>query len=673
MFTRSLRGQVFLLVVAILLAVAAFVMPVTRRDVIGAIEAGESHAVDNMMDLVLRDTEARWDALLDDKINSVRGSRLLLVQFAAIMNSVLTNYAAMADQGLVTQDAAKAMALAWINRFKSDNQRYAFLYDANYTVLAANARGMKNLDLAAVLDIKGRPLAQALRDETRAAGYGYAMYRGPVADAASASGAGTEMRYAWFGYFRPWDWVFVISDSAQDVIDQTQERREQMEAAMRATLSRLRLAQSGFMFIRAADGRMVVAPPEPRAGVLGAVDRASGQPLSALLGQAAPAGEPLRFTLDGSGGPWLIKAVQYKPLGWTLVAAVPESDLSAPAARLITRQALIFASALVLALALAWLIATRITRPLKTLTAYARQLPEQDLAAPAQAPESIARLPARHSDEVGRLAESFLFMQRKLGENVARLMQETSARERFQSELGIAHDIQMGLLPLPLAPAVLERVDLYAAMLPAKEVGGDLYDYFMLPDGRLCLTIGDVSGKGVPAALFMAVTRTLIRASAEDETDPALIMQRVNNRLAENNPNLMFVTLLLGVLDLATGELAWANGGHPPPAVVSADGAVRLLQGRSGPACGVQENLIYQRLNERLAPGDMFVGYTDGITEANNPGGALYGNDRLLTRLAGQRASATAQAQALLDDVRRFADGAEQFDDITLILARRAK
>src|SRR5690606_40596543 len=131
----------------------------------------------------------------------------------------------------------------------------------------------------------------------------------------------------------------------------------------------------------------------------------------------------------------------------------------------------------------------------------------------------------------------------KLRENVARLMDETTARERYESELNIARDIQLGLLPVPLPADTGARVELHATMLPAKEVGGDLYDYFMLPDGRLCLAIGDVSDKGVPAALFMAVTNTLIRASAEDETSPALLMERVNNRLSENNPTLMLVTL----------------------------------------------------------------------------------------------------------------------------------
>src|SRR5690606_35883093 len=157
-------------------------------------------------------------------------------------------------------------------------------------------------------------------------------------------------------------------------------------------------------------------------------------------------------------------------------------------------------------------------------------------------------------DEVGRLAATFMFMDKELREKVAKLVQETSSRERFESELNIAHGIQMGLLPIPLPASILKKIDLYATMIPAKEVGGDLYDYFMLPDGRLCFAIGDVSDKGVPAALFMAVTRTLIRACAEELNDPASIMERVNTRLSTNNPNMMFVTLIIGVLDLHDGH-----------------------------------------------------------------------------------------------------------------------
>ena len=250
-------------------------------------------------------------------------------------------------------------------------------------------------------------------------------------------------------------------------------------------------------------------------------------------------------------------------------------------------------------------------------------------------------------------------------------MRETSSRQRIESELNIAHEIQLGLLPVPLAGDIRLHVDLRAVMRPAKEVGGDLYDYFELPDGRLCWAVGDVSGKGVPAALFMAITRTLIRATAEDETDPAVIVYRVNNRLSANNPNMMFVTLLLGVLDLSTGALSWANAGHPPPAVIGADGAVRLLEGRSGPACGVQEDLPYRRLDAQLGPGETLVGYTDGITEAMNVRNEQYGDARMLELLAANPGEAADLAKRLVSDVDAYAGEAEQSDDITLVVIRR--
>ncbi|MFD4840260.1 SpoIIE family protein phosphatase [Achromobacter sp. NPDC058515] len=663
---RSLRSKIFVLVVALLVAVAAFVMLTSQRNVTRTVMNSERHAVSNVMELVLRDAEARWGALLTDKISTVRSGRRQLMQTGTVVAAALNSYADLAERGIMTQGAAKGMARAWINRLKLDDRRYAFVYDADFQVLASGNPEMIDRDLSELSDFKNRPLAQALYEESRTSGYGFAIYRWPP----SAQRGDSETRYAYFGYFRPWNWVFAITDSAHDVIEQIQTRREQMESSVRATLSKLTLAQSGFIFIASDDGRMIVPLPDKQAGLLDATNP-QGESLRSLLARQQAGDKLQSLSFDGGGGPWRIDSARFSPLGWTLVAAVPESDLTAPARELLNRQALIFVGMMLVALVCAWLMAARVVRPLETLTHYARLLPEQDLTAASSVPAHIAALPDKHKDEVGRLAASFLFMDHKLRENVARLMRETTARERFESELNIARAIQLGLLPVPLSSAIRDQVDLSAVMLPAKEVGGDLYDYFTLPDGRLCLAIGDVSDKGVPAALFMAVTRTLIRATAEDETDPALMMQKINNRLSENNPNMMFVTLLLGVLDLTTGELQWANAGHLPPVVVGADGAVRLLEGRSGPACGVQEDLEYRSLSEVLAPGEMLVGYTDGVTEAVNPNDAQYGDPRLLAVLSNPPVASASLAKRLLEDVQAFADGAEQSDDITLIVIRR--
>jgi sigma-B regulation protein RsbU (phosphoserine phosphatase) len=665
MFWSSLRSKIFFLIVAILLVVAAVVMLVSRRDVTRTVSASEQHAVQNAMDLVLHDTEARWAALLNDKITTVRSGRRQLLQAGVTLESVLASYADMAAHGIVTTDAAKDMARAWIDGLRLDQQRYAFLYDASGRVLASGEAAMRGQDLSGLADFKGRPLARALYEESHTSGHGFAIYRWPVA------AGGVQTRYAYFGYFRAWDWVIAVTDSVQDITEQIDTRRAQMKLAMRETLSPLTLARSGFLFIAADDGSLVVPPHGAGAGMLDATDLVTGRTLRQTLRQVTATSDPDTMSFDAGAGPWHIEALRFQPLGWTLAAAVPESDFTAPSAELLHRQAMIFAATLLLALLVVWLVAARIVSPLAKLTRYARELPRQDLTADFVVPAHIAVLPQRHRDEVGRLADSFLFMDRKLRENVARLMQETTARERFESELNIARAIQLGLLPVPLARKILSQADLSAVMLPAKEVGGDLYDYFVLPDGRLCVAIGDVSDKGVPAALFMAVTRTLIRATAEDESDPALMLYRINNRLAENNPKVMFVTLLLGVLDLETGELAWASAGHLPPAILSPNGSMRLLEGRSGPACGVMEDMPYVCLHARIEPGEILVGYTDGITEATNNTGGQYGVPRMLDILAQPAVSSLSITRRLLEDVQAFAAGTEQSDDITLIVIRR--
>ncbi|OWT62085.1 SpoIIE family protein phosphatase [Candidimonas nitroreducens] len=664
----SLRSKIFLLVGLTLLISAVAVMLVTEHDVRKTVVASERLAVKNVLNLLLRDSDARWGSLLNDKITTVRADRKEMVEQGALIRSVLDMYADQVVRKELGTEQAQHLAIQWINRLFKGRDRYSFVFNHDLTVIASGNRKLLGASLAGIKDFKGHPMAAAAYQEARTSGQSFAIYRWPQ----YSNGTG-ELRYAYFAYFQPWDWVYAITDNARGVVKQFQVRRQDMQRAIGETLESLRLAQSGFAFIAADDGSLVVPLPKPQTGLLQERDTHSDKTLHDLLRAIPPNGEISSFQFDSSGQePWEITAAYFKPLKWTIVAAVPRRDLTAAAIQLRNRLAWVFLIVLVASLAVAWALSTRISRPLRQLADFARKLPEQDLSTAAPIPERISRLPKDQPDEVGRLAATFIFMDQQLREKIARLVQETSSRERFESELNIAHSIQMGLLPVPLPNEVLRKVDLHATMIPAKEVGGDLYDYFVLPDGRLCFAIGDVSDKGVPAALFMAVTRTLIRASAEDETDPALIMERVNNRLSENNPNLMFVTLLLAVLDLDSGELAWCNAGHLPPCVLDANGSLRMLKGRSGPACGVQEDIPYKSFNATLEPGEIFVGYTDGVTEALNPDNKLYEEARMVQLLTDQKpADAQAATAALLHDIRNFVQDAEQSDDITLIAVKR--
>lgn len=666
----SLRSKIFLLIGLILLLMAVAVLVVTQRNVTHTVVSSEERAVDNVLSLLVRDTEARWGALLNDKINTVRNARRQLVQLGSTVHSVLSLLQSQVQRQEITKEEAQQRARRWINRLVIDSHRHAFVFDNNLNVVASGDRSMLGLNLAGLRDFKGHPLASSAYRDARTTGQSFAIYRLP-----SRSGTGDmTLKYAYFGYFEPWDWIFAISGDGQQVIEQFDQRKNHMEQSIREALSSLQLAQSGFAFIVDDHGRMISPVPVQHAKLIDTLDVSSQQSLGKLLTEIPEDGRiaDINFDSGTANGQWQITASYFKPLKWTIVGAVPADDLTSPAIQLRNRLAWLFVAALLLSMALAWALSARITRPLKELTEFARALPEHDLSQAAPIPARIARLPEQQPDEVGRLASTFMLMDTQLRDNVARLVRETTTRERYESELNIAHDIQMGLLPVPLPDDILAGAGLHATMTPAKEVGGDLYDYFDLPDGRLCVAIGDVSDKGVPAALFMAVTRTLIRASAEDESDPASIMERVNNRLSANNPNMMFVTLLIAVLDCRTGTLVWCNAGHPAPLKLAANGDLSVLEGRSGPACGVQEDLPYTAFHAVLEPGDLLCGYTDGVSEALAPDGSLYGEPRLMDLLkscAGD--DARALNTAVLNDVRHFAQGTEQSDDITLIAVQR--
>jgi serine phosphatase RsbU (regulator of sigma subunit) len=253
-----------------------------------------------------------------------------------------------------------------------------------------------------------------------------------------------------------------------------------------------------------------------------------------------------------------------------------------------------------------------------------------------------------------------------------RLAQIEQAEKILAKELEHAALIQRSILPGAF-PAFPDRTEfsLHAEMAPAREVGGDLYDFFLLDHDHLGFVIGDVSGKGVPAALFMAVTRTLIRAIAPHEKSPGECFAQVNAALMEQNVSSMFVTLFYGVLDLRTGELEFANGGHNPAYVVAGDGAVRELAAKSGPMLGLFPNYPYRTLSDRLAPGESIVLYTDGVTEALSKSGEFFGDERLKEFVAGHALeSVEQQARSLHAVLREFSKGAPQHDDITVLALR---
>lgn len=272
---------------------------------------------------------------------------------------------------------------------------------------------------------------------------------------------------------------------------------------------------------------------------------------------------------------------------------------------------------------------------------------------------------------LGRIAGQLTSQQDRLVgvlHELRQAMEHQATLVGLRQELEIARSMQQSILPRRL-PA-MRGVDVSALMVPAREVGGDFYDYFMIDDDHFAVVIADVSGKGIPAAFFMAIARTLLKSNALFLREPGQVATRLNEQLCAENEQLMFVTAFFAVLDLRTGTLDFVNAGHNPPVLRDKQGGVRLLPRGQNPAFAIVRDRSYVQGCLRLRTGDTLLLYTDGMTEANDPGGALFGEQRLLDAVGLHDPACEDLPQALLRRVRSFEAGCPQADDITCVALR---
>ena len=271
--------------------------------------------------------------------------------------------------------------------------------------------------------------------------------------------------------------------------------------------------------------------------------------------------------------------------------------------------------------------------------------------------------------EVGALAEAFLYMSRDMESYIQNLTIMTAEKERISAELDVAQHIQASLLPR-VFPAFPDRYefDLHASMVPAREIGGDFYDFYLLDHEHLVLVMADVSGKGIPAALFMMITKTLLKGAVQEGLSPKAALEKVNRQLCENNEADMFVTVWLGILNISTGQMVCANAGHEHPVLGHQNDDFELVRERHGFVVGGMEGTSYSEYTLHLQAGDTLFLYTDGVPEATRDDGALYGIERMLATLNQAK---QLNCRALLDEIHsdtsRFTEDAPQFDDITML------
>ncbi len=433
-------------------------------------------------------------------------------------------------------------------------------------------------------------------------------------------------------------------------------------------VSEIKIARTGYAFLISRNGTFVTHPHKSLImhETLFSEAEARGDPALRKIGRDMIRGLSgfVPFTSIVSHRKCWLGYAPVPSTGWSVGVVFPKGELMEDIVHLGQIDLVLALFGFLILFVVIVLISGSITRSLTALAVAAKDFARGNWE--AELP------PVKSKDEVGTLAASFHYMKEELKKYIRELTETTAVKERMQSELKIAHDIQMSIVPKVFPPFPQKpELDVYAVLEPAREVGGDLYDFFFIDEDRLCFVIGDVSGKGVPASLFMAMTKTLIKTNAKTCPNPEEILGKVNAEVSSGNDTCMFVTVFCGILNIRTGEVCYSNGGHNPPFILRQGKTPEYLRGGHSPAVGVLEDAVFEKAVLKMEPGDTLYLYTDGVTEACDDKDELFSEERLQEMLSGPLpGTLKGLVEETLRRVRDFSGTMPQADDITLLVLR---
>ena len=433
-----------------------------------------------------------------------------------------------------------------------------------------------------------------------------------------------------------------------------------------------------YSFLIAGDGTFIVHPDRQRIihkrisdyakATLDTVDDyVTRQMLAGRRGYMGDQIEQLPEVVKLDGRKMYVFYAPVKHTDWSMALAVPKYSIDLIGIFVGLLMLLLIAVGLVVAFIVSRIVIRRAVKPLKQLSASAGEV--------AKGHFSTALPVIKHNDEVGVLRDSFDDMQKSLTKYVEELKTTTASKAAIENELEVAHNIQMGMLPKTFPPYPDRNdIDIYGSLNPAKEVGGDLFDFY-IRDDMLFFCIGDVSGKGVPASLVMAVTRTLFRNISAHTAEPGQIAAALNNTLSEGNDTCMFVTLFVGILHLSDGTLSYCNAGHDKPILIGQE--VRTLPCESNVPLGVSAGWTFTAQTAHITPQTTIFLYTDGLTEAEDASHAQFGITRVNQTAKMIAAHGDDQPQKLIESmasaVKDFVREAAQSDDLTMLALKYLK
>lgn len=424
----------------------------------------------------------------------------------------------------------------------------------------------------------------------------------------------------------------------------------------------VKVSKSGYGFLISQHGTIIAFPDKNfvNTNIRDIVTEGHGERSMDALNNMLAGKKGFTIT-DGLRTKGTTSFLSYSPVastGWSFGIIYPANELLFDIIEFLQKLLIIFGVSVFTLFIITILITRKFTRPIIRLVEATRRIGQGNFN---------AELPKYSSkDEIAQLTNAFASMQVELINFVDNLQEATVAKEKIESELNVAHTIQMGMLPKGFVTR--DDWDLYAVLEPARAVGGDLYDFFFLDNDHLCIAIADVAGKGVPASLFMMVTRTLLRAKAVAGLPLAGVVSDINRELCLDNPHQMFVTFFAGIIDLRTGVMEFCNCGHSHPWLIPVSGKPRTIKFLSGIPLGIFDSVPYQSSQFIFHPGELLLLNTDGVPDALATNDDFFSDARLARSLEGLSGmGAKETTQKLIQQVKDFASGAEQADDITVL------
>jgi len=671
-----LRVIIALVVIGALGITAAAFMIFTQREVTRSMLAQGDAEARNIMRVIMLNL-ADNAAGLEFFRKYARGRyEQQLRDLVSVIVSEVDFFHDLYQKGVLTEEQARRAALDAVQNARYGNNDYFFIYDRNNVAISHADPRIRGRDMSHSSDVNGRPVAQTMWNMTREHRDGFLPLWWTRLE-----GKKPVPKLLYFYHYPKWDWLIGTGLYIDDIDRDVAQKMDEIMGVLKRTFNQVHVSETGYFSLFDGSGKILIHPGLENAD--GSVLKnpvTGGNHLQDLIAASGNPAVPHKYFWDKPDDPGNYRYLKFShverftPFNWYVSSSVYQDEMEKPAGKIVKRQAIFVGIVVLFSMIAVYLLLSRVTAPLAKLTWHAAALQKSDFALSKDGERELLQI--SFPKEIGRLARTFWNMEQRLDEYLKNLQETTAAREKIESELRIARDIQMSMLPnRKTVLAGRTEIDIYAVLEPAREVGGDLYDFFFIDEDHFCFIVGDVSDKGVPAALFMARSKALLRSAAQDRNAaPGRILQTANMELADGNEMLMFITVFLGILNIRTGEVVFSNAAHVPPVLFTEAGQCRTVELPVGKPLGITKRAGFKTERLHLQPRESLLVFTDGVTEAENREKAFFGDERLLTLLGNldHPAGANRCVDAVLHDVKSFSEGAPQSDDITVLCVRYA-